>query len=125
MGGSCFRASKGRCWFKHSLFKNTTPQQGQGAGQSQGSRPQEARLQGGSLQGDRQVEAGGQGAGQQDADGHGAWQQQGARQSRPRSGNKNRTRLWCSFQDKCLRRESCTYQHFDQGFQINQNQTHQ
>ena len=105
------------------MLKNTTPKQGQGAGQSQGSGPQEARVQGGSLQGDRQVEAAGQGAGQQGADGQGAWKQQGARQSRQRSGEKN-TELGSGAPSKTNVSEE-KVAHIDQGFQINQNHTHE
>ena len=126
-GDSCYRASKGRCWFKHSILQNITPHQGQGQGniQSRGADQQGDVTQGTSLQGDSQQRAGGQGAGQQGADGQGGWHQQGRRQHTQRSGKEGRQRLWCTFQDRCLRRDSCKYQHFDQGFQRNQNQINQ
>ena len=133
-GDSCFRVAKGKCWFKHSALINTIPPQGQraagqGAGglvaEQQGLEVQEndwrvVRRQGQGRQGARHQEEGRQGPGRQGARHHGAGHQaQGARQ-------QGEETLWCKFQDKCLRRATCKFQHNNKGFrQINPVQNHQ
>ena len=126
--------AKGKCWFKHSALINTIPPQGQraagqGAGglvaEQQGLEVQEndwriVRRQGQGRQGARHQEEGRQGPGRQGARHHGAGHQaQGARQ-------QGEETLWCKFQDKCLRRATCKFQHYNQGFrQINPVRNHQ
>ena len=111
-GDSCFRASRGRCWFKHSRGINTIPPQGpvarlQGAGgqraEVQGAGGQGADIQGHGFQDPGWHVVGHQGPGRQGAGHHGGGRQ-GARQQ-----HGGKSTLWCRFQDKCLRRASCKF----------------
>ena len=119
--------------------ENPWRQQGRGHGGHQGrrlegSRPLGEQHEGGQRgdgqQGAGQQGAGGQGdgqlrAGQLGAGGQGAGQQ-GTGQQEQRAASRARPALWCHFQDRCNRRDSCKFQHYDQGFrQRSQGQTRQ
>ena len=138
-GDECSRLSRGMCGYKHLISlassshevqhgsENPWTQQGRRHGGHQGGQQQRAGTRGGGLQG-----AGGrqQGARQQQDEHQGAVQQgprqQRASQQEQRTGNESRPALWCHFQDRCNRKESCRFQHFDQGFlQRSLGQTHQ
>ena len=79
-GADCYRARRGRCWFKHSLPVNMTPQGGQGEqmglGQQQGLHPGQGQHQG-RQQGQGQQQGPQQGQGQQQGPQQGQGQQQG------------------------------------------------
>ena len=133
-GDTCYRASKGRCWFQHSILPNTISQQGQGISsippQGQGVGQHGAgrqgaggvEVQGSSQQGPMIQESGWRVAGRQ---GHRANHHEAGRQGeRQRQGEKST--LWCRFQDKCFKKTSCKFQHIDQGFwQTNPAPNHQ
>ena len=132
-GVDCYRARRGRCWFKHSQPVNMIPQGGQGQlqqheqlgqGKQQGH-PQGQVDQQGHLQGRGQQQGHHQGQGQQQQGHQGQWQQQQGQ--RGRTSNSNRSKLYCRYQEKCHKGpQTCTYKHFQQGFlQENLDQNHQ
>ena len=110
-GPECWRASLGKCWFKHSQRVNILSQQQQGQQQQghQGRQGNQGR-QGQQSHGQRE---------QQEQEGQGQdWQFQ-QRHGRRGQRQQGQGQLYCRFQERCFKGEFCKYKHFEQNFQIN------
>ena len=132
-GLDCYRASFGKCWFKHSQPVTVSPHRGQmqqhnDQGRGQGESQRDTQLQGQGqweVQGQRGRQGQGQGQGRQ-GQGQG---QQGQEQGRQGQGNHQRHQgqsqgqfrnvnkvLYCRYQERCHNSQSCKFKHIDQGF---------
>ena len=147
-GLECWRASIGKCWFKHSQQVNIISQQGHQGRQDRGQRGQGQQEQGQQQQGQGRQEQRQQGQGrqeqgqvglqgrqqvqpqvqpqvqQQQPQQQGQWEVQGGQGWMGRGqgeGNNRKKDLYCRFQEKCHNVQSCKFKHFEQVFlQLNQ-----
>ena len=122
-GVECYRASRGRCWFKHSQPVKMVPQGVQGRQQEpERQQGQGLQLGPGWQQGPRRDQQ--QGPWQDHQQGprqdqqQGQWRVQGRQGQRQGQGqgNTRKQELYCRYQETCYNAQACRFKHFNQGF---------
>ena len=123
-GAECYRASFGKCWFKHSQPIRVSPHRGQRQYHTEQGWRQGHQQQGhGEQQGEGEWQEQGQ-QGRQGQQGYSNFQRQ-QEQRKGQDSNANKV-LYCRYQERCHSPQSCRFKHVDQGFlEIAQNTNQQ